>query len=286
MTRAVSAAAVGAGVLALCLFAPAPLRAGVILAGALLASREAVRLAGAAFAGDAASVDAPLSGAQQGSPRGAGLLAGALVLLAASPGLPVLRPWTGLFPGAALILLGLVALRAPRNPRGLAGLAAAALAAVWIGLPAAALLHLSAGETGGQSLLFLLAVVMVGEAGAFVFGKLIGGPRLAPQLSPGKTWAGFVLQLLVGAGVGAGAAGVLLAPAPSFPEGALAGLFLSAAAAVGDLFASYWKRSAGAKDTGTLIPGHGGFLDRVDGTLFAAVAWMAWVAVGLPGGPG
>lgn len=177
-------------------------------------------------------------------------------------------------PLAAMSLLAVAALVLPATPRTLGWLGAAALAALWIGFPTAALLALTSGEDGGRTLLFLLAIVMVGEAGAFFGGKLIGGPRLAPALSPGKTWAGFVAQLAFG-----GAAGAAVVPLLSSGLGAgigsALGVGISAAAALGDLFESFWKRAAGRKDSGRIIPGHGGLLDRIDGVLFGALALLA-----------
>jgi phosphatidate cytidylyltransferase len=183
-------------------------------------------------------------------------------------------------PVAAMALLAVSTLTLAATPRTLGWLGAVTLAALWIGLPAAALLELSAGENGGRVLLFLLAAVMIGEAGAFVGGKLIGGPRLAPSLSPGKTWAGFVAQLVFGGAAGAAAVPLLSPELGPLPGAALGG-WISAAAALGDLFESFWKRAAGRKDSGRIIPGHGGLLDRIDGVLFGALALLA-ASVALP----
>ena len=257
MRRILSALAVGGATLALCLVAPPALLAAAILGAAALAAREAARLA-AAILGRPPSFGRPLTPA--------------LVLLFAGQGLPwpVVREAT-----PALLLVGAAALAMflPRNRRGFAWLGAALAIAVWIGLPAAALLALALGPGGGPAVLFVLGVVMVGEAAALALGKLIRGPRLSPLLSPGKTWAGLISQLTAGAAVGALLAPELLPAAPPPALGALAGAVLSAVGALGDLFASYWKRAAGKKDTGRSIPGHGGMLDLVDGALFAAVAW-------------
>ena len=196
------------------------------------------------------------------------------MLLVASLGLPGSGAWADAVPALLMIALGLFGVAVRRTPDALVWVGAAALSAAWIGLPAAALLGLSAGETGGRTLLFLLTTVMVGEAGAYVGGKLVGGPRLARSVSPGKTWAGFVAQLLVG-GLAALATAPLLFPGPGVWTSFLLGGWLSAAAALGDLFESRWKRASGRKDSGNLIPGHGGVLDRVDGILFAALALAA-----------
>ena len=267
MRRVISATVVAAGVLALCLLVPPWVRQAAILVAAVYACREAVRMAGA--------IGAPGNGS--GEPEDGGIPTSGLVvtvvlmLLVAGFGI---SSGPSAVPMAAMTILAVFAFTLSATPRALGWLGAIVLAALWIGLPAAALLSLSSGEGGGRVLLFLLATVMVGEAGAFVGGKLIGGPRLASSLSPGKTWAGLVAQLVFGAAAGA-AAIPLLSPELGLPVGAALGAWLSAAAALGDLFESFWKRAAGRKDSGRIIPGHGGLLDRVDGVLFAALAFAA-----------
>lgn len=261
--RVASGLALGAGAAALALYAPPLLRAAAILLLALATAVEAVRLVSGALSGLGGSA------AEDDEARAAApvAVASSLVVLLAAP---VEAP---LFRLLLLVLLGAAALRQPRTAAGLAGLSAAAVAGIWIGTAGAALLGLSAGEGGGERLFFLLLVVVVGEAMAFAGGKLVGGPRLAPVLSPGKTWAGLAAQLLFGAAAGALAAPLL--GGPGLPAGALLGVLLSGAAALGDLFASFWKRASGRKDSGSLIPGHGGLLDRLDGLLFAAPALAA-----------
>ena len=267
MRRVISAAVVAAGTLALCLLVPPWVRQLAILLAAAYACREAMRMAGAIQApGDASEA----SGG--GSVPAAGLAATVvLMLLVAGFGI---SSGPSAVPLAAMALLAIAALVLPATPRTLGWLGAAALAALWIGFPTAALLALTSGEDGGRILLFLLATVMVGEAGAFCGGKLIGGPRLAPALSPGKTWAGFVAQLVFGGA--AGAAAVPLLSSELGPGiGSALGVGISAAAALGDLFESFWKRASGRKDSGRIIPGHGGLLDRIDGVLFGALALLA-----------
>ena len=267
MRRVSSAAVVAAGTLALCLFAPPSIRQLAILLAAGYACREAMRLAGAICAPDGES-----EGLGDARTRALGLVVTvALMLVVAGIGI---SSGPSALPLLLMAVLAASVLLLPATPQALGFIGAAALAALWIGLPAAALLALTSGENGGRVLLFLLATVMVGEAGAFVGGKLVGGPRLAPALSPGKTWAGFVAQLLAG-----GAAGAVAVPLLSAERGPAAGLglgaWIAAAAALGDLFESFWKRAAGRKDSGRLIPGHGGLLDRIDGVLFGALALLA-----------
>ena len=267
MRRVISAVVVAAGTLALCLLVPPWVRQLAILLAAAYACREAMRMARAIQApGDGSEA----SGGKKVPPAGLAATV-VLMLLVASFGV---SSGPSAAPLAAMSLLAIAALVLPATPRTLGWLGAAALAALWIGLPAAALLALTSGEDGGRILLFLLATVMVGEAGAFFGGKLLGGPRLAPALSPGKTWAGFFAQLAFGGG--AGAVAIPLLSAEFGPgAGAALGVWISAAAALGDLFESFWKRAAGRKDSGRIIPGHGGLLDRIDGVLFGALALSA-----------
>jgi phosphatidate cytidylyltransferase len=134
---------------------------------------------------------------------------------------------------------------------------------------------------------WLFAVVWGTDVCAYFGGRLIGGKKLAPSISPGKTWSGF----LVGVGCGAmlGAATAALWPnvrAPFFPVLAL-GLATGAIAQVGDLFESWLKRRADVKDSSRLIPGHGGVMDRLDGFIFAAIfaALFGLFRVALQGWP-
>jgi len=112
---------------------------------------------------------------------------------------------------------------------------------------------------------------------AYAAGRLIGGPKLAPAISPNKTWAG-----LIGGVIGAGVAGALVASmldlgAPYIFIGGLMGVIAQA----GDLYESWVKRRAGVKDSGSIIPGHGGVLDRLDGLLPVAIVSFAILAWGL-----
>lgn len=166
-----------------------------------------------------------------------------------------------------------------------------AMGVVYLGLALLAFLWLRADPVMGRVvILWLIAVVWATDVGAYVAGRSIGGPRLAPSISPGKTWAGL-------AGGGMAAAAVGLAVALGFGAAdlgdfglaglgriAMAGAALAVVAQVGDLFESHLKRRAGAKDSSNLIPGHGGVLDRIDGLLAAALA--LGVTVRLTGGMG
>ncbi len=146
----------------------------------------------------------------------------------------------------------------------------------YIGLPCIAIVWLRGGEPAGQAvILWLMLTVWATDTGAYFAGRLVGGPKLAPRLSPKKTWAG-----LIGAAVSAAAVGALLPwfdpKAPSPPELAAAGALLAIVAQAGDLAKSSVKRRFGVKDSSHLIPGHGGLFDRVDGLLAASLVLAVW----------
>jgi phosphatidate cytidylyltransferase len=129
---------------------------------------------------------------------------------------------------------------------------------------------------GGRGwVLFGLIVVFASDTFSYFTGRLWGHRRLAPTISPGKTYEG-----AAGGLVAAGVAAALLSPlTPLTPLAATGlGLLLGAAGQVGDLAESYLKRSAGAKDSSGLLPGHGGLLDRIDSIVFAGPILYLYVA--------
>jgi phosphatidate cytidylyltransferase len=131
----------------------------------------------------------------------------------------------------------------------------------------------ASSEYGFAALLFVLAVVWATDSGAFFFGRLIGGPKLSPRISPKKTWAGAIGGLVTA--LIAGIATARLAGVPVTPALVSVAALLSGFCQCGDLFESWVKRRFGAKDSGNIIPGHGGMMDRVDGLIFAATAAAA-----------
>lgn len=145
----------------------------------------------------------------------------------------------------------------------------------YIALPGLALILIrQSPEYGLFAVLWLFAVVWSADTLAYVFGRLIGGPKLAPSISPNKTWAG-----LVGAVTGGLVASAVMgwyAALPTVWPVLVAGGVLAVLEQLGDLFESAAKRRFGVKDSGRIIPGHGGVLDRVDGLIFAAVAAAAF----------
>jgi phosphatidate cytidylyltransferase len=155
-----------------------------------------------------------------------------------------------------------------------------AVGVLYIGLPALALVALRILPAKSQGVWFVLglfAIVWATDTGALVFGKLIGGKKLAPRLSPGKTWAGTIggtITAVVVFAVFTAVFAVDMVSALAFAA------LLSIVAHLGDLLESAIKRHFGYKDSGGLIPGHGGMLDRVD-SLFAASVVMALLVFGL-----
>ena len=119
---------------------------------------------------------------------------------------------------------------------------------------------------------FVLAVVMAADTGAFYGGNRIGGPKIWPVVSPGKTWSGSVCGLASGALVAA-VFGCFTAPGPAVAAGL--GGAMALISQLGDFYESALKRAVGVKDSGSLLPGHGGMLDRIDGLLPAILAYAA-----------
>ena len=148
---------------------------------------------------------------------------------------------------------------APLCPAGLAYVAVAGAAMLWLRDDPVA---------GRADVLFLLLVVWAGDIGAYLIGRWIGGPRLAPHISPGKTWSGAVGGLLAAVAAGLVAAHVL-SDAATWRVVVIAAA-LGIVAQAGDLLESFVKRRLAVKDSGHLIPGHGGLFDRLDGVLAAA----------------
>lgn len=183
--------------------------------------------------------------------------------------------WFGLL---ALLSVGLgwewQRLCRPRMPMVVAG-------AFYIGVPVLCLGWLRARSGAGLGdVVFLLLVVWSSDVAAYAVGRLVGGRKLAPRISPGKTVSGAVGGLIAAALVGVVAA--LSEPAARIIASAAIATLLGATAQAGDLFESWVKRLVGAKDSSNLIPGHGGLLDRLDAML--AVAPVAAMIAAIDGG--
>lgn len=141
----------------------------------------------------------------------------------------------------------------------------------YAGLSALSVAFLRDSDSSGLiAILFLFAVVWATDILAYFVGKAVGGPKLAPAISPGKTWSGAIGGTMGGMVAGLAVAGAAGSTSMWLMVGVA--LFLSAVSQVGDLFESWVKRRHGVKDSGNLIPGHGGVMDRVDGLVAAAFA--------------
>ena len=158
--------------------------------------------------------------------------------------------------------------------------AIAVLATLYVGMLGGSLVRLHNDFADGWKLIFfLLLVVWLGDAGAYYVGKQFGRHKMSPRISPKKTIEG---------GIGGACVSLITAIVvhftffKNFPliHAAIAGVILSAAGVVGDLAESMWKRSADVKDSGTLLPGHGGFLHRFDSIFFTApILYSYWFLI-------
>ena len=140
---------------------------------------------------------------------------------------------------------------------------------IYLTLPLVAMIELRQMEGGAVLVFSLFLLVWLTDIFAMLFGKTVGGPKLAPVISPNKTWAG-----LLGGMLGASAGGFALAQFFGWQEvilTAILGAGFAIIAQLGDLFESWIKRRYNVKDSGTLLPGHGGLLDRVDGLISVLV---------------
>ncbi len=182
-----------------------------------------------------------------------------LGMYALSVPLAIMSPWAA---GASFLAVGLIMGAAmfisvfDRSLKLAAG-------AFYAGLPALAIIYLRDIDNGMLIVIWTLALVWATDIGAYFSGRAIGGPKLAPQFSPNKTWAGLI-------------GGVILTALFSFALHAywalpfdlvLLSIPLAVLAQLGDLFESWLKRKAGAKDSGNIFPGHGGVMDRLDGLI-------------------
>ncbi|MGI9382150.1 MAG: phosphatidate cytidylyltransferase [Methyloligellaceae bacterium] len=166
--------------------------------------------------------------------------------------------------GIGLAVVGLLAAPRRNSTWSMIGFA-------YIGLPAVALVVVRGDtELGWLAIAYLFSIVWCADTAAYAIGRLIGGPKLAPRISPNKTWSGFVAGIVfpslvaLGWAVWLGNTSLLHLP--------LLGAGLALTVQIGDLSESATKRRFHVKDAGHLIPGHGGLLDRIDGFLFAALA--------------
>ncbi|MFB2552146.1 phosphatidate cytidylyltransferase [Ensifer soli] len=167
--------------------------------------------------------------------------------------------------GIAVLSTALASLVLPNGSRWLAG------GLAYAGLASLSLAVIRGDDAAGLiAMVFVFAVVWSTDILAFFVGRAIGGPKLAPRISPGKTWSG-----AIGGAIAAVAIATLVVGSVVPLDGIrlpLVALVLSVLSQCGDLFESHIKRRFGVKDSGRLIPGHGGVMDRADGLIFACVA--------------
>jgi phosphatidate cytidylyltransferase len=154
----------------------------------------------------------------------------------------------------ALLAAGAVVALLTRKVKVVAGM-------FYSGLPTVALSYIHDQPDGIDLTLWTMIIVWATDIGAYFAGRAIGGPKLAPKMSPNKTWAGLIGGMIAATAIGFALTTVLHV---QLRLAAFTGL-LAVAAQIGDLFESQMKRSAGVKDSGRILPGHGGVMDRLDG---------------------
>lgn len=160
-----------------------------------------------------------------------------------------------------------------------AGISSSGLILVAFPLTFAVRLH-GIRQEGPAILLFVLVITWVGDTAAYFVGRAIGKHKLAPILSPNKSWEGSIASILGALLVAVVFAKWLTVPLPHLLAMAVVG---NVAGQAGDLLESAYKRSAGVKDSGSLLPGHGGVLDRIDALILAIpVVWYYWIWIYLP----
>jgi phosphatidate cytidylyltransferase len=242
-----------------------------ILSAAVLAplALACIWIGGAAFAGLVTLIAAGLGYEWVGLCRPRRRSA-ALALFAALP-LSVLLVPAGGAASALVLLAGATAAGIVMNG-GLSRTRPLAFGIPYLGLGAVALVWMRQLPVGGgANVIVLLLIVWASDIGAYAAGRAIGGPRLAPAISPGKTWSGAAGGVLAAAATGLAASSVLGNGPISWRPVAFA-VLIGIIGQAGDLFESQLKRDFGVKDSGSIIPGHGGLLDRLDAVLTAAPA--------------
>jgi phosphatidate cytidylyltransferase len=194
----------------------------------------------------------------------------ALHLIGLNRVMPVLLSLTGVFwLWACLLILGYPASRGYRMRVNRVLIGLAVLVPTWV-----ALSGLKGLYQGEQALLMLLLLVWGADTGAYCAGKLFGRHKMIPRVSPGKTLEGLAGGVVTCLFIGIGFGLWLELPAPSLVYLTGLALLTCLAAVFGDLFESLFKRERGLKDSGTLLPGHGGILDRIDSLTAAAPVFM------------
>ncbi len=191
-------------------------------------------------------------------------LAMGLAAIAAGPGRSGLEPLL-VVSGAGWVLAAIAVVIYPRGTAPWASVVGRALLGWFVLVPPwIAVLYLRAVPHGEVLLLFCIALIAFVDIGAFFAGRGIGGPKLMPEVSPAKTWSGFCGGMLASLGLAFVAALAADIPPDRMESWLFICLLTAVAAVVGDLLESMLKRHAGIKDSGSLLPGHGGLFDRLD----------------------
>lgn len=177
----------------------------------------------------------------------------------------------------ALAVISVLAFKQDQKVRWFTAGPAAFIAVLYVAVPLGLLVWVWRQTDGTFHLLFALIVIWAGDTAGYYVGKNFGKHKSSPRISPNKTWEGtiasFAAALLVGA-----VASLYFWGGDGFAEPMVLAVFLNVAGQFGDLAESGLKRRAGVKDSSSLIPGHGGVLDRIDALLFAApVLWYYWL---------
>jgi phosphatidate cytidylyltransferase len=188
------------------------------------------------------------------------------------------RPSFWFVAGLTAVFLAAVAPLVSRVPpaAALSGAGSTLFGVFSIALPATALCYLRGFSP--RAVLALFVLVWVCDSCAYYYGSRFGRHKLAAVVSPKKTWEGTIAGLIGATLFGAAAGTWWFLPELGPWRGALAGACASSAGQLGDLVESLWKRGAGVKDSGSFLPGHGGFYDRIDSLLFAGPVLAAFVA--------
>ena len=245
-----------------------PLVVGLLFFGPPLAVRAALALAALLCLRECLNI-ARMMGAEPFGP--VCYAAGAVLIVTSAP--------MGAFLIGVLVLLMALTLRRARHEAALAAVSSSLFALVYTCGPFALARRLY--DMSPHWLFAALLVNWVGDSAAMYVGKAIGRHKLAPSISPGKTWEGAIASVILGSAAGT-------AYLMHFHPGAASPAFLlgfsvaaNAAGQIGDLAESVLKRGAKIKDSGELLPGHGGMLDRMDGALFAFPAAYLYLAASL-----
>lgn len=181
---------------------------------------------------------------------------------------------------ALLPVLFVLVVAAPERDHVTLGISATVFGVYWIGLGIAHAVLLRGLDHGGALVFLVLLGTFIGDTGAYLGGRLLGTTRLAPRVSPNKTWEGLACGMVIAVIAVWYASRTYPGTWISGVDGLLLGVAVAFAAPLGDLFESLIKRDVGAKDTGSLFGVHGGALDRLDALLFSIVAgYHVWLVV-------